>query len=483
MDIRAAARQIATEEGVDPDLFLKLVNQESRFRPDALSPKGAMGPAQLMPGTARELGVDPSDPLQNLRGGARYLKQQLNTFGDPALALAAYNAGPGAVRKYGGIPPFRETQNYVATILGGGAPQARLSTQGGQPMAMMEQQAPRGLLETLGVQRRDPAAQGETSLPFYQRPTFGNTVDNVMLALNSMTLRPDPNMASEIGQRREARAGREATNRTAAYLRSIGRDDLAEAMASGGLDPKGAVALAMTPAADDRTALIKNYEFAKSQGFPGTFEEFLRSGGSGGAITNISMGGGKFEEGFAKGDADRLGEVYAVGLQATRNLGRIDQLDQLLQSAPAGVEGALKSFAGEFGIPTEGLSEIQAAQALINSLVPEQRPEGSGPMSDKDLELFKQSLPRIINQPGGNQIILQTMRAVAQYDAEGARIVQRLRLPEGSPDKLDRATAFQMLQDRPDPLAQFKVPTGAAPAAGSAPAGLSQDDLRYLGME
>jgi hypothetical protein len=118
MDYRALAEQIAIEEGVDPYLFLKLVGAESSFNPNAGSSAGAIGLAQLMPGTAAELGVDPSDPIQNLRGGARYLKQQLDEFGDPALALAAYNAGPGNVRKYGGIPPFEETQNYVAKILG-----------------------------------------------------------------------------------------------------------------------------------------------------------------------------------------------------------------------------------------------------------------------------------------------------------------------------------------------------------------------------
>ncbi len=120
MDYREEARRIAIEEGVDPDLFLRLVDQESRFNPRAVSQAGAIGLAQLMPGTAAELGVDPRDPIQNLRGGARYLRQQLNTFGDVRLALAAYNAGPGAVRRYGGIPPFRETQNYVRILTGGG---------------------------------------------------------------------------------------------------------------------------------------------------------------------------------------------------------------------------------------------------------------------------------------------------------------------------------------------------------------------------
>jgi soluble lytic murein transglycosylase-like protein len=156
MDYRALASQIAAEEGIDPNLFLRLVNQESRFRPDAVSPKGAMGLAQLMPGTARDLGVDPSDPEQNLRGGARYLRQQLDAFGDPTLALAAYNAGPGNVRKYGGIPPFQETQNYVRTILGGSAPAA--STQGGQQMAARASRRSRHPAQRPDRSRRDSPA-------------------------------------------------------------------------------------------------------------------------------------------------------------------------------------------------------------------------------------------------------------------------------------------------------------------------------------
>ncbi|PZQ96158.1 MAG: lytic transglycosylase [Cereibacter sphaeroides] len=99
-------------------LFQSLVKQESGFNNAAVSPVGARGFCQLMPGTAADLGVDPSDPMQNLDGGARYLAAQLDTFGRIDFALAAYNAGPGNVQKHGGIPPFEETQNYVRRISG-----------------------------------------------------------------------------------------------------------------------------------------------------------------------------------------------------------------------------------------------------------------------------------------------------------------------------------------------------------------------------
>lgn len=112
------ARDAARRHGLPEDLFLRLIQQESGWNPRALSHKGAQGLAQLMPATARVLGVDPLDPLQNLDGGARYLAQQFHTFRDWRLALAAYNAGPEAVRKHRGIPPYRETRGYVTAILG-----------------------------------------------------------------------------------------------------------------------------------------------------------------------------------------------------------------------------------------------------------------------------------------------------------------------------------------------------------------------------
>jgi soluble lytic murein transglycosylase-like protein len=108
----------ATKHNVDPALLRALIRQESNFDAGAVSPAGARGLTQLMPGTAAALGVDPSVPAQAIEGGAKYLRQQLDRFGgDPAKALAAYNAGPGAVQRFGGIPPYAETQNYVRKVM------------------------------------------------------------------------------------------------------------------------------------------------------------------------------------------------------------------------------------------------------------------------------------------------------------------------------------------------------------------------------
>ncbi|MFT3689206.1 lytic transglycosylase domain-containing protein [Paenirhodobacter sp.] len=113
-----SARTVAAKHGVPEDLFLRLVQQESGWNPNALSPKGATGLAQLMPDTAAFLGVDPGDPLQNLEGGARYLRMMYERYGNWRLALAAYNAGPGAVDQHNGVPPYKETMNYVQVIYG-----------------------------------------------------------------------------------------------------------------------------------------------------------------------------------------------------------------------------------------------------------------------------------------------------------------------------------------------------------------------------
>ena len=117
---RHAGNRALRQVGLDADdwqiLFRALVEAESSYNPTAISPKGAYGLGQLMPDTARALGVDPRDPSQNLDGAARYLLAQLGTFKDIDLALAAYNAGPHRVAEYSGIPPFTETRDYIARI-------------------------------------------------------------------------------------------------------------------------------------------------------------------------------------------------------------------------------------------------------------------------------------------------------------------------------------------------------------------------------
>lgn len=111
------AISMALRYEIPKQLFFNLVTAESNWNATITSHRGAIGLTQLMPGTAEELGVDPWDAYDNLEGGARYLRQQYDRFGTWELALAAYNAGPGAVNKYGGIPPYEETQEYVRKIL------------------------------------------------------------------------------------------------------------------------------------------------------------------------------------------------------------------------------------------------------------------------------------------------------------------------------------------------------------------------------
>jgi len=141
----------AARHGLDPALLRGLIRAESGFNPNAGSPAGAQGLAQLMPATARSLGVtNPLDPVQSIEGGARYLRQQLDRFGgDERLALAAYNAGPGAVQRFGGVPPYAETQSYVQRVLGYAA-EYRSAAPAALPVA-----APAA-----------PATAGSTSLPY-----------------------------------------------------------------------------------------------------------------------------------------------------------------------------------------------------------------------------------------------------------------------------------------------------------------------------
>lgn len=473
MDYRQAARDAARKYGIDPEMFLRLIQQESSFRPDVVSPKGAIGLGQLMPATAQELGVDPTDPLQNLEGAAKYLSQQLKRFGSPELALAAYNAGPTRVAKLGRVPNIAETQNYVKTILGEGQTtmatpfdRAREEELRQQMLAtgMAPRTAPRAPLSALRQDRPQAAAA-----PQQRRGGFGGIMDYLgtpspttglsraeqfAAALDPLIM-PELRAGEAIRARGTQRQAAATKNKTVEYLRRMGYDDYADAVESGSIGAKdimnALVSKSLEAPKDTRTAGMKEYAEAVKDGFKGTFLDYKTAISKAGA-TSISMGKGPDE--FAKLDAKTLSEVAQTGAAAKRNIARINRLESLLANVPTGMTANLKQLAGNFGVATEGLSDIQAAQGLINSLVPEQRPAGSGPMSDADLELFKQALPRIVNQPNGNQIIINTMRGIAQYDAMGAEIVQRYRSGE-----ITSAEAFAQLNSRPDPFENLQMPS------------------------
>lgn len=244
-------------------------------------------------------------------------------------------------------------------------------------------------------------------------------------------------------------------------------------------------------------ALVLRAQMAGLQpGTPEYADFMLGAGGEGSTTVNVQNtmpGQNTFDEAFARQDAEALAQIDAAGMAAQRNISRIDMLQNLLDASPSGFGAALRLRAGEWGINTDGLSDLQAAQAIINSLVPEQRQPGSGPMSDADLALFQQSLPRLINTPEGNRQIINTMRAIAEYDAEGARIVQQIR--SGA---LSRADGVAALQARANPLAQTRGEQGQiGPQGGSqvtptapearetrgAPASLSVDSIRQMPLQ
>lgn len=301
MDYRQLAYQTAQKYGIDPDLFVRQIQAESAFRPNAVSSAGAIGLGQLMPATAKELGVDPTDPVQNLEGAARYMKQQLDRFGDPALALAAYNAGPSRVAKANGVPNITETQNYVAKILGG---------KGGAAMAQEPQKQPQGLLGGLLGGQGIGGALG-LSDDFRDRLAMG-----IMAGSDPRQFAPliQQRAASMKERRAEAKEQRQR-NKSIEFLQS--RADAGDATAkeilgavSTGALPIGTgvstyLTQTLTAPKDERTALMKEYdlsktdpEFAKLLGLKNAPEapaglkaldtEFAKSLGEGGGAQNVA---------------------------------------------------------------------------------------------------------------------------------------------------------------------------------------------------
>jgi hypothetical protein len=211
----------------------------------------------------------------------------------------------------------------------------------------------------------------------------------------------------------------------------------------------------------DMTDTQKNLQWRAQQAGlqPGTpeYAQFMATGGKEGTNITVNTGeGDKFYENLDKKNAETFSALSEAGVQGRAKLGQIARLDTLLSTAPQGAAAMLKQAAGEYGIATEGLSDIQAAQALINELVPQQRQPGSGPMSDADLALFKQSLPRLINTPDGNRMIVETMRGITEYQIQMGNIADMVADREITP-----AEGRRLIRELKNPLEGFgtKIPT------------------------
>lgn len=213
----------------------------------------------------------------------------------------------------------------------------------------------------------------------------------------------------------------------------------------------------------DQPTDVQEYEYAKGQGYQGTFQQFqIEQKKAGASQVNIDQKAeGAFDKKLAENQATIFTEMATEGLNAKADLAVLGELEGLLGQTGgtlSGVSGAL----AKYGIGGAGMSDIQAAQALINKLVPTQRQPGSGTMSDRDVELFTRSLPSLWNAPGGNQKILSVMRGLAQYKQTQGEIATAV-----MNGQMSRQDAAKALQSIPNPLAEFKAgqPGAAKPKA------------------
>jgi hypothetical protein len=487
MDLRAEAVKAAQAAGIDPDLFLRLVQQESGFNPNAVSHKGARGLTQLMPATAAELGVDPNNPIQNLMGGARHLRDRLDEFnGDVRLALAAYNAGSGNVRKYGGIPPFKETQNYVARIMGGGGNTSLMGGTGNDNLGAGMEPEQTGLLGFLGNdEKRARLSLALSGLSMF--PSQGIQ----QLALDTIARAQQGRMDQQAQAKIDAQTNKTMqfianlktpqAEQALAYLQGGGSATEALKMALQTADPMDAIELEkaqleveqLRNPQPDLPASVDEYQYAVSQGYKGTFQQYQQEmAAANRAQTNVTVGGetSTLSKKLDEAEAVLLGTYATAGVQAAGAMTDLEMLEQLSTMAPQGpIVGRL---AGAF----QGVSSAaDAFKSIISRVTPSLRVEGSGATSDMEFNAMRDSLPALANSPEANRAITAMMRAKAQINIERAQIVRAFQ----NSDRKEAATiamraALGELDSRSIMTPELSAilgglsgaPAGAAPAGG-----------------
>jgi hypothetical protein len=223
---------------------------------------------------------------------------------------------------------------------------------------------------------------------------------------------------------------------------------------------------------------MREYELAKQQGFQGSFFDYQRQMKEAGrsTMTMTTANETEFEKGIGKTQAEMFTGLSSDGMVAQSDLAKITELRTRLASNPGGILTGLQQYASSLGIKLgDNVSDIEAASAIINSLVPTQRPAGSGTMSDRDVQLFKESLPGLMNTPAGNALILDTMQAMAEYRLRQSDIANAVLTKQ-----MDRNEGLRALRSLPNPIDAFraKAGLGRTPPAG-APEGTPGKVRRY----
>jgi hypothetical protein len=443
-------------------------------------------------------------PEQSFQGYADFILNNPR-YGDVmAQGDLAGQIGAMGQSGYATDPDYASKLSSIARRFGGDIPDAPmrarvsnsnsptggiLSNEGNQ----MDRQ-PQGLLGSMGIQRRDPNAQGETSQPFYNRRSFGDTLARLAPALGRMGVMGLEGPAQAALDSRNERQGDERAqqaqaaraNQTIEWLRSNGREDLAGAVEAGGLPIGEAMALATAPSEQFRQAM--GAELGMTGEDAGRIFNVGPDGkitgiGGGAPTTNISIGPDEnaFSEETGKILAQEADGVAQQGAAAQRSMGQLNTLEQALLNSPAGAGGAIANMAANIGIKTEGVENLELANAIISQLVPSQRPPGSGVMSDADLALFKASLPRLINTREGNQLIIDTMRNIAEYDMQRGEIARGMQLGQITPD-----VAFTRYGELGNPLSAFQNQGGGGattPPAGSGAVDVDPALLEFMSPE
>lgn len=381
-------------------------------------------------------------------------QKALALFADQAQQASPFNAQPGMAATASPALGYAPQQPVEVASLSPEMPDMSLRRGGDAPPAaaagMGQQNAIRALagipVNSEGGQAQSPATQVAQAAP------MGSGFDiNAAIELANDPYLPEGRKAVL-----QALIGQQLEQQQAQREMEMKRSDPAYQL---DLQTKQAqLEKLRNPAPPAKPTDVQEYEYAKSQGYDGSFLDFqLAQKKAGASQVNIDQKTeGEFDKELAKKQAVTLDTMATEGMNARAELGVIDQLDGLL----AGQGGTLTGMSGmlaRYGIGGENVSDLQAADALINKLIPSQRAPGSGSMSDRDVEMFKASLPSLWNTPGGNQLILGTMRGLAQYKQAQGDIAQRVMIGE-----IDRKEAIKMLRELPNPLEEFRKMKPAA---------------------